>query len=650
MMLLTTIITLLTLNTVRSQKPSPCPHVLIYEPKNSENDRWYAVVNLSSRESLRGLWLTITLDRPAELLGNIFGDAATTNNREFLIRSNNYVLEAGTVTPVRFFVKYNSGGNVPSVSEINLNGRSICSATDEQTTVRNSARPTTSNRKSSNTNGRPSSSATTRPTHVDTSSRPNSNARPLGFTSERPSRPVNTNQEVQRPNRPSNSNARPTTEYLELVTPNRPSHANARPSSFTEDLEVVRPNRPINGRPSSSTDDLEVARPSRPSSSTDRHELDGYNRPDRINPDAEVISFRPEGPDNGYNQGSTGYGNGYNVNGDNQPSYGNNREPDGFSANTNYNQGSSSLSASSQDNDDFFAGDFSAIVSRPPSNPSTRPSAPRNQRCGLVATQARPLISYGQDTEPGQWPWHTALYHSKGIQLMYTCGGTLISTSHILTAAHCVTKPRTNRPINPQNILAYLGKYNLRKFGSEIQDREVGDIYIHPQYNYSGYYNDIAILRLVEPVEITNYVRPVCLWDEHTDLNEVEGKLGTVVGWGFNENGVLTTTLMQAQMPIVSLAKCIYSNRDFFSQFTSEKSFCAGFRNGTSVCNGDSGGGMVFPRRGTSGSNTVWQIRGLVSVGVAFQGKIICDTSQYVVFTDVAKHLDWIQTVLNNYP
>lgn len=68
------------------------------------------------------------------------------------------------------------------------------------------------------------------------------------------------------------------------------------------------------------------------------------------------------------------------------------------------------------------------------------------------------------------------------------------------------------------------------------------------------------------------------------------------------------------------------------------------------MCNGDSGGGMVFPRIGTSGSSTVWQIRGLVSVGVAFQGKDICDTSQYVVFTDVAKHLDWIQGILNRNP
>lgn len=80
--------------------------------------------------------------------------------------------------------------------------------------------------------------------------------------------------------------------------------------------------------------------------------------------------------------------------------------------------------------------------------------------------------------------------------------------------------------VHPHFSCNLTGKYNLRKFGSEIQDREIGDIYIHPQYNHSGYYNDIAVLRLSEPVEITNYVRPVCLWEEPDDLNEVEGKLG----------------------------------------------------------------------------------------------------------------------------
>lgn len=57
----------------------------------------------------------------------------------------------------------------------------------------------------------------------------------------------------------------------------------------------------------------------------------------------------------------------------------------------------------------------------------------------------------------GQWPWHISLYHSKGIQLQYICGGTLISNQHIVTAAHCVTKPSTETVVNKKNMLVYLG-------------------------------------------------------------------------------------------------------------------------------------------------------------------------------------------------
>lgn len=63
---------------------------------------------------------------------------------------------------------------------------------------------------------------------------------------------------------------------------------------------------------------------------------------------------------------------------------------------------------------------------------------------------------------------------------------------------------------------------------------------------------------------------------------------------------------------------------------------------GTSVCNGDSGGGMYFTKNDDA---DVWQIRGLVSIGVALQGKT-CNPSHYVIFTDLAKHLDWIKETM----
>ncbi|XP_076254544.1 limulus clotting factor C-like isoform X1 [Rhynchophorus ferrugineus] len=302
-----------------------------------------------------------------------------------------------------------------------------------------------------------------------------------------------------------------------------------------------------------------------------------------------------------------------------------------------------------EDDDDnsFFAGDFAGITNN---KNASRPIIlqPPSPPCGTIASHAIPLIRFGQSTVPGQWPWHVALYYSKGLELVYTCGGTLISEDFVLTAAHCTTKPRTNLAVNVRFLLLYLGKYSLMGFGPEVQDRKAQQIIVHPAYNSTLFYNDIALIKLDRPATITNYVRKCCLWQEpSSSLQNVIGKLGTVVGWGFDQSRQLTNNLMKTKMPVVPTDKCILSNRNFFSQFVSETNYCAGFRNETSVCNGDSGGGMVFPKEGTSGADTVWQIRGIVSVSIPLQGHGTCDPSNYMIFTDVAKHLAWIKRNAN---
>lgn len=270
-----------------------------------------------------------------------------------------------------------------------------------------------------------------------------------------------------------------------------------------------------------------------------------------------------------------------------------------------------------------------------------------NQNCGTIVTQPRPLITYGTRTEEGEFPWHAALYYAKGSDLSYICGASLITTSHAITVAHCVTRRRSVVPLQRQNLLVYLGKYYLKRFATVgIQDRHVAEITPHPNYDAASYSNDIAIVKFEIPVEVTDYVRPVCLWSEEVDLNLVIGKQGTVVGWGFDETGNVTETLMQTKMPVVSYHTCVTSFPEFFSRFASPFAYCAGFRNGSSVCNGDSGGGMVFPRETPKGQ--VWQLRGLVSISVALQNQFKCDTSHYVIFTDSAKYLDWIKEVISN--
>uniref|UniRef100_A0A182SU81 Peptidase S1 domain-containing protein n=2 Tax=Neocellia TaxID=44535 RepID=A0A182SU81_9DIPT len=143
-----------------------------------------------------------------------------------------------------------------------------------------------------------------------------------------------------------------------------------------------------------------------------------------------------------------------------------------------------------------------------------------------------------------------------------------------------------------------------------------------------------------EDVKYSNFVRPVCLWNFDDDYKTLINKIGLVPGWGYNEHGLVSSRLSFAQMPVVAHETCIWSNRDFFSKVTSDTSFCAGFKNGTSVCNGDSGGGMVFKH------NNLWYLRGIVSVSAALQDRFHCDSKHYVVFTDAAKFTSWIRSLM----
>ena len=57
--------------------------------------------------------------------------------------------------------------------------------------------------------------------------------------------------------------------------------------------------------------------------------------------------------------------------------------------------------------------------------------------CGVKGTYRSGRVVGGEDSAPGEWCWQVALINSLN---QYLCGGALIGTQWVLTAAHCVTK------------------------------------------------------------------------------------------------------------------------------------------------------------------------------------------------------------------
>lgn len=85
--------------------------------------------------------------------------------------------------------------------------------------------------------------------------------------------------------------------------------------------------------------------------------------------------------------------------------------------------------------------------------------------------------------------------------------GSLISEQYILTVAHS-TKFGQKKPD-----IVRLGAVDLNQKDQHVKDYEVSEVITHPNYTARWAYNDIALVRLREPVSFSESIRPACLWD-----------------------------------------------------------------------------------------------------------------------------------------
>ncbi|XP_043996530.1 enteropeptidase [Gambusia affinis] len=206
----------------------------------------------------------------------------------------------------------------------------------------------------------------------------------------------------------------------------------------------------------------------------------------------------------------------------------------------------------------------------------------------------------GVNAAKGAWPWMVSL-HWRG---RHVCGASLIGGDWLLTAAHCVY----GKNLHLESWSAVLGLHAQSQiYAAEVQTRPVDQIVIHREYDRLTKHDDIAMMRLQQPINFTQWVQPVCLAAE--GQNFAAGRRCFIAGWGREaEAGSLPDVLQEAALPLVEQTQC----QLLLPEYTITSSIlCAGYpEGGVDSCQGDSGGPLMCEEDGH------WTLIGVTSFGV----------------------------------
>ena len=295
-----------------------------------------------------------------------------------------------------------------------------------------------------------------------------------------------------------------------------------------------------------------------------------------------------------------------------------------------------------------------------------------------AAEDTRFRIYNGDIATEGAWPWQVGLLNNIDDTILNRqfCGGSLISRSWVLTAAHCVFEEQDNGKgvvTDPGSISILVGTNYLLDGEGEVIP--VARIFAHPDYDPLLTDNDIALIALAHPPTARGLV-PIQL--ATPDLEAQIAAAGTeavVIGWGKLESGKFPVDLRQATVEIFNSAECNKSLIDarageakaFLDEIKdflgvpddaaerawelllaaaegpmTQNMICSGYRDTPrGSCNADSGGPLMVKL-----PDGAYVQVGIVSWGNIGENDVGCETEgHYAAYTRVANYADWIRSV-----
>ncbi|CAF0959135.1 unnamed protein product [Adineta ricciae] len=258
----------------------------------------------------------------------------------------------------------------------------------------------------------------------------------------------------------------------------------------------------------------------------------------------------------------------------------------------------------------------------------------RTITCGCSdKSQLQSKIIGGQTVRTRTWSWAVSIR----VQNRFQCAGSILTSSWILTAAHCFSFTNSlgvnTIRIDPSLITVHAGSNNRLE---DNQYRRAIDIFSHSQFDPLTYLNDIALIKVSTPFDMTDItLGQICLPNSSSNDYPLTNTSLVAIGWGrLWQNGPESLTLQQV------ILKAIAAKQSSCSPLVtdSSKQLCAGVENSRKdTCQGDSGGPLMLFT-----ASQQWVIVGLTSFGYG------CAIPQYSgVYTRISAYVDWIKQFIN---